>query len=254
MQDWKAHIDTQRPCWDGYRVYLKRLPDDVFPSPAELSRLILPGLKSAGGAPVRFRAASEIPAGTYEKHIYETGEVSTREDNWHDLFNALAWCRFPAMKAAMNAVHYRHLDEERDGRRGAQRDALTLLDESGAVVATARSDLLEALAGRDWSTAFVRLRDAWTETSVMICGHAILEKFLTPYKALTAHALFVPLDGPMCAADLDGTLARRLMDENLLRSTRDLSPLPLAGIPGWWPNEPQDEAFYADTQVFRPPR
>lgn len=253
MQDWKSHIDLAHPCWDGYRVYIHRLPGGAFPAPADLTRLLLPGLASAAGRRIRFRPASEIPGVAYEKHIYETGEVSTREESWHDLFNALAWCRFPNLKSAMNEAHYRRLDEERDGRRGHQRDALTLLDESGIVVVSPHEGLLDALACRDWQRAFVGLREAWFDTGVMICGHAILEKFLQPYKALTAHALLVPLPGAMCAADLDARLADRLRGGELLGTTKDLSPLPLMGIPGWWGGG-QDEAFYADTDVFRPPR
>ncbi|HBZ06685.1 MAG TPA: DUF3025 domain-containing protein, partial [Massilia sp.] len=30
------------------------------------------------------------------------------------------------------------------------------------------------------------------------------------------------------------------------------TPLPVLGVPGWWPE--QDAAFYADTSVFRPKR
>ena len=36
-------------------------------------------------------------------------------------------------------------------------------------------------------------------------------------------------------------------------ATKPFTPLPVLGVPGWWPaNETPD--FYADTQVFRPPR
>ena len=253
MQDWKSHIDLDHPCWDGYRVYIHRLDGDSFPGPGALSRLLPPGQATASGHPVRFRPAPELPGVAYEKHIFETGEVSTREDNWHDLFNALAWCRFPRLKSAMNAIHYRHLHEEANGRRGSQRDALTLLDESGVIVIGPDDQLLEALSCRDWHSAFVKHRTAWSGTGVMICGHAILEKFLQPYKALTAQALLIPLKDPMCAADLDSQLAERLLDGNLLQSPNDLSPLPLMGIPGWWTGGAQDDAFYADRNVFRPP-
>ena len=254
MHDWKSHIDTQHPCWNGYRVSLGRLPDEPFPSPAALGRILPPGLASASGKPIRFRAADELPGVAYEKHIYESGEVSTRHECWHDLFNALAWSRFPQLKAAMNTVHYRHLGEETEGRRGTQRDALTLLDESGVIVTAPDAVLLEALAARDWRQAFIDRRDAWARTGVMVCGHAILEKFLQPYKALTAHALYLQLDEPICAGELDGQLAAALLEGDLLHTPRDLSPLPLMGIPGWWTEGAQDAAFYADTGVFRPPR
>ena len=104
---------------------------------------------------------------------FATGQVSTRENSWHDLFNALVWCRLPQLKVAMNAVHYQHLEEESGGRRGKQRDALTLLDESGVIVNGSHAGVLEALAARDWQQAFVGYREAWAgETQVLVCGHA----------------------------------------------------------------------------------
>lgn len=254
MRDWKAHIDLEHPCWEGYRVYLRRLPGDVFPGPEVLNSLLLPGLKNAAGKPVRFRPAAELPGVAYEKHIHETGEVSTRENSWHDLFNALAWCRFPVLKSAMNEVHYCNLSEEQNGRRGGQRDALTLLDESGVIVTSSNEALLRALYERNWQAAFVDYHDAWTGTGVSVCGHAILEKFLQPYKSLTAHAVYLHLEKPMSAGELDETLADALLEGTLVRTPKDLSPLPLMGIPGWWPFGAQDAGFYADRDVFRPAR
>lgn len=253
MRDWKAHLDLEHPCWAEYRVMVGRLDGKKFPDPAALTCLLPPGTVTASGKPVRFRPGSEIPGVDYERHIYETGEVSTRNDSWHDLFNAFAWCRFPHLKAAMNALHYRQLDQARDGRRGRQRDALTLLDESGVIVTSPDAALLEALKQRDWQDAFVTRRGAWARCGVIVCGHAILEKFLRPYKALTAHALHVHLGAGTCAADLDGELARGLLEDGRLETTQDLSPLPLMGIPGWSTAGAQDAAFYADRDVFRPP-
>lgn len=233
-------------------MLLDRSEAGEFPSPEVLTRLLPPGTRNAAGIPIRFRSAAELPDVAYERHIYETGEVSTRENSWHDLFNAYAWCRFPCLKAAINALHYSHFEEERDGRRGRQRDALTLFDESGVIVTSPDAGLLEALARRDWNTAFVEHREAWSQSGILVCGHAILEKFLQPYKALTAHALHVHLEGGMCVADLDGVLADGLLEDGVLTTTADLSPLPLMGIPGWWDGGPQDTAFYADPDVFRP--
>ena len=254
MGDWKTRLNLDHPCWNGYRVLVRRLPDARFPGPNELNRLLLPGQANAAGKPLRFRPAAGLPGVAYEKHIYETGEISTRQDSWHDLFNALVWCRFPELKAAMNAVHYRHLDEEKNGRRGPRRDALTLLDESGVIVASAEPSLLDALRARDWEAAFVAHRDAWNHAGLMVCGHAILEKFLAPYKALTAHALLLPLAEAACAADIDARLAREIAHDERLLAPSDLSPLPLMGVPGWWTEGAQDGAFYADRGVFRPSR
>jgi hypothetical protein len=52
-------------------------------------------------------------------------------------------------------------------------------------------------------------------------------------------------------ADLDAWLAQDLTPEKLAR--KPFSPLPLLGVPGWWPAN-EDPAFYADASVFRPQR
>ena len=250
----------RHPCWAGYRDLIERLDTAALPEAARLNALLPPGAVSGGGAPLRFVPASPLPGADYERRIFESGEVSTRENDWHDLFNALVWCRLPRIKAAFNAVHYRNLGQERGGRRGPRRDALTLLDESGVLVVSRRPDLLNALARRDWREAFVAMRQAWAaDTRVVICGHALLEKFLDPWKSITAHALLLEVgaEPPIGAADfpdrMDAALAGRVSAPGLCDAPRDLSPVPLAGIPGWWPNGVQDTAFYADAEVFRPP-
>jgi hypothetical protein len=49
-----------------------------------------------------------------------SGEVATRPDNRHDLFNALIWLAFPRSKAAMNRRHHEALlAGARAGNEGA---------------------------------------------------------------------------------------------------------------------------------------
>jgi hypothetical protein len=258
---WKSHLDPDLPCWAPYCGLIGRLAGSRFPDSAALSALLPAGCRSGGGKPLRFVPASQIPNVAYERHIFESGEVSTREDNWHDLFNALAWCRLPRLKAALNALHYGQLDTEREGRRGALRDALTLLDESGAIVLGRDRDVLQALAARDWQSAFRRHPAAWkTDIRVVVCGHGLLEKSLQPYKSMTAHALlchveepFPEASGETSLASADASIAQLLRDGALQSGPANLSPLPLMGIPGWWPEGVQGPAFYDDTTVFRPP-
>ncbi len=129
------------------------------------------------------------------------------------------------------------------------------------IVASANDQLLENLADRNWKSAFQDSAHLWqNDIRVFICGHALLEKHLNPYKSITAHALFVqldsgsyPTDRATLRADLDRELALKLLQGNLIKTTADLSPLPLAGIPGWWKSCEQDDEFYADTSVFRIP-
>ena len=254
MSTWKQQLDTRAPFWADYREYLERLPANEFPGTD-----VLNGMRPArSGSPLpRFVTAAEIPGVAYEQHIYEHGEVSTRENNWHDLFNALVWFRLPALKSAMNRMHYSALGAEHGGRRGGLRDALTLLDESGALLFSSNHELLQALGERDWSRAFIDLRESWqSQTRITICGHALLEKFLQPYKSMTAHILMFELPqspAGITLEQLEPGVTRRLLENEILQSPAGLSPLPLMGIPGWFPNGMQDAAFYADAQVFRPP-
>ena len=250
--DWSA------PWWDDHGSFLANLDGSNLPATQQLNQWLPPGTISGGGKLLRFVPASRVPDVEYERHIFETGEVSTRAGSRHDLFNALVWCVLPRLKAAMNALHYAHLEEARDGRRGAQRDALTLLDESGAIVVSSNRSLLAALARRDWRQAFRAQAGAWQhDVRTVICGHGLLQKLRAPYKSITAQVLLLYQDAAAAASwsgdflsGLDAAVGQRLLG-GLCQSPADLSPLPLMGIPGWWPEGDQDESFYDDAAVFR---
>ena len=218
-------------------------------------------LRSGGDQPLRFVAPDAAGASAYEAHIHATGEVPTRA-NAHDLFNALMWLALPRFKRALNALQGRALSDARRAAapaaagRGATRDAATLLDENGLLLACADEKVAAALARHDWHTAFVTRRAAWgVHVQAVACGHALLDKLLRPYKAITAHALVFDCTAPADAAGLctvlDAAAARRL-DAGPLQP-RDLQPLPVLGIPGWWADNERPE-FYADRAVFRPAR
>jgi len=261
MNRWRSGIELSRPFWEDYRDPLLSLDGESFPRVRKLNTLLPAGLSSRGECPIRFVPAHQLPAVDYEKHIFITGEVSTREKNWHDLFNALVWSRFPSLKVAMNAVHVRELGSGEDGRRGIQRDALTLFDESGVIVISSNKKYLVELARRDWMAVFRENAAAWSdEIKVFVVGHALLEKFPQPYKSVTAHALLLRLDDLLMEKPretllkmLDEMLAENLFAGSILDSPAGLSPLPLMGIPGWWISHEQNDDFYADQQVFRSP-
>ena len=194
------------------------------------------------GAPVhealgheRFEPAGTLSTG-YERHIAATRRVPTR-DNTHDLFNGLVWLRCPAFKAALNRAHV-EAPPAPPGRRGPLRDALTLLDESGLLLA-APPLLQQALREQDWTALFLTHRALWADCRLLVVGHALLEKLLAPRKPLCARVLWV-----------DDVLAPRLPAS---LAPADLPPLPVLGIPGWWPSN-ASRGFYADEQVFRPKR
>jgi hypothetical protein len=262
IETWRSRIDLSLPFWTDFRKQLKSLGDNTFPTPSELSSFLPRGLSSKGGSPIRFVPAGNLPGVEYEKHIFSTGEVSTREANWHDLFNALAWCRLPCLKVAMNAVHFSELGSGAKGSRGKRRDALTLFDESGVIVCSSKEDQLQALARHDWGAVFQQSANSWEEEiRVFVVGHALLEKFLDPYKSITAHALLLCIDEAnleqpreVLLPALDEWVANSMLGGQLLDSPSCLSPIPLMGVPGWWPGGKQDDEFYADQQVFRPMR
>jgi len=199
------------------------------------------------GLPIEFVAADDAGKRAYEAHIAATGRVPSR-DNAHDLCNALVWLAFPLTKAALNARQAEEL--ARDGvraTRGPVRDAATLIDESGLLLA-ADAQACAALARLDWGWLFGAQRARWnTDWMPFAFGHALIEKLLTPYKGLTAVVLCLPTGG----ADL-GSIDRAAADwvRTAALAPRLLAHLPVLGIPGWWPAN-EDPDFYEDATVFR---
>lgn len=208
-----------------------------------------PVLLPAG--PLRFVPQAELPAGeAYEAFIARTACVPTR-NNPHDFFNGLAWLRYPAVKARLNALQAQQLAQANavPGTRGAVRDALTVFDENAALWC-APPVLVNALRDRDWAPLFIAHRALWRDAPLRLFGHALLEKLLQPRKPITAHVWVVEgvVDG---AVDDDAAVAQSLSLERL--AAKPFLPLPVLGVPGWWPaNESAD--FYRDAQVFRPAR
>jgi len=256
-----SHFDPDLPCWQDYLPFLQGLAGTEFPACDALNALLPEGLRSAGGHSIRFVASSELDEDDYEHRIYTKGQVSTRPQNWHDLFNALVWMRYPRIKTALNRLHNQAGAGQKSTSRGPLRDALTLFDECGAIVVSDRRDILTALAERRWRDAF--LAEGFdTSVVISVVGHAMLEKFLAPYKSMCANVLFLqaPADfrartPQQRALTLDLVAAELLLNGAALRDSSCLSPLPLAGVPGWWPRAAQGEpGFYLDLDVFRPPR
>lgn len=205
-------------------------------------------LNLQGPHAVRFVAPAELPAGcAYEQHIFETGHCPTRE-SLHDFFNGLAWLVLPQSKRQLNRVHVAQIAANGvAGQRGPVRDAATLFDENGAVLA-APAPLWHALTERDWRRLFVELRPLWAQARLLVFGHALLEKLANPRKNLTAHVWAHPCPGGT-TAEVDAWLAGQLTAPRL--ASKPFLPLPVLGIPGWCPAS-DDFSFYDDPQVFRP--
>jgi len=219
------------------------------------------GLRNHRGMSMRFIPQAELPAGVaYESHISRTGCVPTRE-NLHDFFNALVWLTYPRIKARLNALQAAEIDRNESSggtsSRGRVRDAATIFDENAVLLVTPDQALIDALRAHRWTDAFLIHRDAFAGGGmVYLFGHALMEKLIAPYKAITGHMWVLPAVPPAgvasfteCQAWMDEEVASRLSPE---LATKDFSPLPVLGVPGWWRG--QDVAFYRDTAVFRPAR
>lgn len=222
------------------------------------------GLVNHRGMPIRFVPQAELPAGmAYEAFISAEGCVPTRE-NLHDFFNALVWLTFPRIKIQLNALQAAEIARraaaaggQAEGTRGKVRDAATIFDENAALLLCADPEWATALRAHRWRDALLEGRGAvGRSVQIFLFGHAIMEKLVAPYKAITAHTWIVPappefftLPAAQQRAWIDAAVTRQLQGG---LATGDFTPLPVLGVPGWWPG--QDEAFYADAQVFRPPR
>lgn len=210
-------------------------------------------LGSATADGPRFVPMQTLPPGTnYEAFIDAHNAVPTR-NNLHDFFNALCWQRFPRSKRAMNRQYVKEqaaLSNPASGRRGRIRDAMTVFDESGAVL-RAPDVLWQALVERRWHDAFIVLRPLWREAQFEVFGHAVLEKLVYPFKSITAHVVRLPVQRADSASECDAALAMQM--NATWWAEKPWIPVPVLGIPGWCEAN-HEPAFYADLAVFRPLR
>jgi hypothetical protein len=262
-QPWLAHVQAAAQpliAAADWRIALNETARDV-------------NLCNHRGLTMQFVPQAELPAGmAYEEFISTTGHVPTRE-NLHDFFNALIWLTFPNIKKQLNALQAAEIaaraktgtaaekkntvDMPSTTTRGRLRDAATIFDENAALLIYSDSTLVTALRAHRWQEVLLAQRTAFGRSvAVYLFGHALMEKLITPYKAITAHTWIVPADTEFFSlpqeqqrAWIDDVVARQLQAG---LHTSAFTPLPVLGIPGWW--EGQNEAFYADAQVFRPAR
>lgn len=202
------------------------------------------------GLAVRFVPQQHLPPGrAYESYIFQSKKVPVRA-GLHDFFNGICWLGMPQTKLRMNALQAAEIAAHGVGRtRGPVRDAITLLDESGAFLC-APDALWAALVAHDWHRAFGALRPLWTQAQLLVFGHAALEKLVRPYKSITVHVWRVPEPWPDLPT-LDARAAAGLTPERL--AAKPFTPLPVLGVPGWWAAN-EAPAFYDDAEVFRPRR
>lgn len=196
----------------------------------------------------------------YEERI-RLGRLATRECNWHDLFNALVWLRWPRIKHALNRRQCEDIAQigRRDRTRG--QCALTHFDEAGAIVLCADAELVGRWDRHDWKGLFqTRAADWGHSIQVHVFGHALLELALNPTRHLVAKAILLSVDdrsmprgGKDAVSLIDSCLAQRIESRSLLLDPQHLRPLPLSGVPGWHVDG-TTASFLDEAPCFRPLR
>jgi hypothetical protein len=190
----------------------------------------------------------------YEQRIAERGEIATRENNWHDLFNALIWLRHPVLKRALNARQMAEIAHMGIKQRSRAQYALTHFDEAGVVVALRDTALLALWDAHDWHGLFWRERAAWLDGRIRVdvFGHALLEHALTPGQLLVGKAMVVADLGASPSA-INDVCAQAILGAEVLRDPLELRPLPLCGLPGW-DEASEREAFHLGNPSYCPLR
>ena len=249
-----AEIDWSQPWFAPWRELGEPTAHRALnqQSVAEALNTTRAGLALGDAKEVKFVPQANLPEGqAYEDFIFKTAQVPTR-DGLHDFFNGLCWHRFPLAKRRLNQLQAAEIAAQGvQATRGPVRDALTLFDEN-VILMHAPDEVWADLQARDWLKLFVDLRAQWQQVHLVLFGHALLEKLITPYKSITGHVYRIASEvNPHDEAALDEWLVQDLQPPKL--ATKPYEPLPVLGVPGWWAAN-SERAFYEDTQVFRPKR
>ncbi len=202
----------------------------------------------------RFTHSDEsLGALAYEQRVAQ-GAVPTR-DLSHDWYNGMAWLAFPKTKHWINTQHLADagVKTQLPGRSGNGRsrfrDALTLFDESGALLLTTGEGMLFALMEHRWPCVFSCRDDRWhSQNRLLVFGHGLLDSMPSAHPGLCAKVL------PVLVPDLDVSLGA--LDQVLLNALEQVSdpanfsPLPVMGVPGWFDLSARP-GFYESREVFR---
>lgn len=209
---------------------------------------------NAGGQPYHFVEQAALHDDRhYEQRIAESGIIATRARNWHDLFNAFIWMRFPAIKQALNARQVVDIAGVGPKQRTRGQCALTQFDEAGAVLRLHDAALQAAWDAHDWPYLFRNWADAERRGMVQLWlfGHSLFEHALTPAIALVAKALVINAATPLDDDSMASRIAEGIASGELLNDPQELRPIPLTGIPGWHPEHAADD-FFTRVPCFRP--
>lgn len=260
ISQWDPNI-VERNALLGQLAGLMSLTWPDWPTVPELNRRFNLSLSGAP-LPVRFiDDAHFISLNCYYEQAVAQGQVPTRDKNWHDFFGAIIWALFPHTKSLLTRLHMADINAL-GLKRTPRRDRITHFDECGLVMAvTNKAEVQTLLQEHNWQTLFIEQRERFgRDWQPLIFGHALYEQALAPFIGLTAKCVlievapeFFSLSRAQQYAALDPKLALELEQSALFDQPRPLLPMPLLGIPGWWPAN-QDPSFYDNQHYFRPKR
>ena len=256
-----ARADVPAACFDqplfaGLDAFAPLLRTRDWPDVASLDSALQPLRHARTGRSLRLATQDALDDGdNYEQRIFQRDLIATRPENWHDLFNALVWKRFSAIKSALNAGQVEDMARVGLQQRTRRQYALTQFDEAGAVLVLRDARLLAHWDRHDWLALFLHERQAWNDGRIQLAvfGHALFEHALQPAMLLVAKTLVLLADGPLDEAAIDRRIAAAIGVGDCLGDPQQLRPLPMAGIPGWH-GLPQDAGFYRQQPCFRPLR
>ena len=254
--DWDAAV-TERNAVLGQLAGMININTAHWPALSELNQTLGRHL------PVRFIDDEDFVAlNCYYEQAVAQGMVPTRAANWHDFFGAVIWALYPETKALLNRLHMADIVVHGPRKRTPMRDRITHFDECGMVLAvTDKTEIDSWLRDHDWRRLFLDQRHRWGKSwQPYVFGHALYEQALDPFIGMTAKCVIVEMTAEFFALPLaerysmlDTRLAVELEHSALFAQPRPLRPLPILGIPGWWPAN-EDAAFYDNQDYFRPRR
>ena len=252
-EKWNNHFHTSSPIFDPIKPFIEDLLNlKTWPLLNEINQLFI-----KDNMPIRAVEQTAKPEkfdDHYESRIFLKNELQTRIENWHDFFNAMVWLGFRQTKQTLNKLHYLASQHRKTGtNRSPIENAVALFDECGLIIISNRQDLLDLIKTHQWKKIFVDHKSEFNKNIKCITfGHAMYEKALNPYIGMTAHALLIHSNELLNTSLLDvDKFVAKMWQNKKITTTRDLQPVPVLGIPGWYKGNKND-GFYANTDYFRP--
>ena len=261
INQWNPDFLNSSLIFSDLKVLLKNTPLTNWPGCNGLLDLLDKPILLSSGRFLDMKPQDEtlpFPDMGYEERVYKEGIISTREQNWHDLFNAFIWLFFPKTKVLLNELHMQELKLQPGKKRTSARDAITHLDESGIIIASSDDTLIRALKEHQWQTVFVQARPRWwQDIGAFVFGHGMYEKAFKPFIGFTGKAYCIQVDEDFYQHDklkqyfiLDQLLHDDIQNKQSLSDSSHLSPLPILGIPNW-SDDNNNPAYYDNKAYFR---